>query len=66
MNIGLTCTKDEVKFLIEIWSEEHISEQLSKTHENTEVYKVFSERLNETGFNFSVEHIKWFNYNNYS
>lgn len=51
MNRGLTWTKDEVKCLIDIWSDEHISEQLSKTHINTEVYKVFSKHVNEMGFN---------------
>lgn len=53
----------EVKCVIEIWSDKHISVQLSKMHKNTEAYKVFSECLKEMGFNQSVEHI---NFNNYS
>lgn len=31
--------------------DKHISDQLSKTHKNPEVYKAFSERLKEMGFN---------------
>lgn len=55
MNRGLTWSSAEVKCLIDIWSDEHIAEQLCKTHKNTEIYKVFSERLQDMGYNRSIE-----------
>lgn len=55
INRGLTWSRDEIKCLIEIWSDEHIAQQLSRTHKNTEIYLLFSERLKQKGFNRSVE-----------
>lgn len=44
-----------MRCLIEIWSNESISQLLEKVHKNTEVFKLFSEKMKENGFNRTVE-----------
>ncbi|KAL2077906.1 hypothetical protein ACEWY4_025591 [Coilia grayii] len=55
VNRGLTWSAEEVQFLIDIWAEENISSMLDTTHKNTAVFKIFSDRLREKGFNRTIE-----------
>lgn len=55
MSRGRTWSNEEVKCLINIWSDEQVSKILEKTHKNAEVFKMFSDQLTECGFNRSVE-----------
>nr|XP_055051220.1 uncharacterized protein LOC129437078 [Misgurnus anguillicaudatus] len=50
-----TWSCEEVRNLIEIWSDEHIRSQLSKTHKNSAVFSFFSKQLRDRGFHCSVE-----------
>ncbi|CAM4735686.1 unnamed protein product [Leuciscus chuanchicus] len=52
---GQTWSSEEVRSLIEIWSDDHIRSQLSKTHKNSEIFGLFSKQLRERGFQRSVE-----------
>uniref|UniRef100_A0A672GFN0 C2H2-type domain-containing protein n=1 Tax=Salarias fasciatus TaxID=181472 RepID=A0A672GFN0_SALFA len=55
MNRGQTWSKEEIRCLIEIWADEHISAQLSSTHKNADIFKLFSKQMREHGFQRSVE-----------
>ncbi|XP_073722019.1 uncharacterized protein [Misgurnus anguillicaudatus] len=52
---GQTWSCEEVRNLIEIWSDEHIRSQLSKTHKNSVVFSLFSKQLRDREFHCSVE-----------
>ncbi|XP_074521445.1 uncharacterized protein LOC141798294 [Halichoeres trimaculatus] len=52
---GQTWSYEEVRCLLDIWSEENISQLLEKVHKNTEVFKIFSEKMKENGFTRTVE-----------
>ncbi|KAL2082804.1 hypothetical protein ACEWY4_022622 [Coilia grayii] len=54
-NRGQTWACEEIQALIDIWSDEYISEQLSATHKNSEIYAIFSKQLREKGYNRSPE-----------
>uniref|UniRef100_A0A3B4BAC8 Myb/SANT-like DNA-binding domain-containing protein n=1 Tax=Periophthalmus magnuspinnatus TaxID=409849 RepID=A0A3B4BAC8_9GOBI len=47
---GQTWSEEEVKALIEIWSDENICQLLVTTHKNNEVYKLISEKMKAVGF----------------
>ncbi|KAL2102331.1 hypothetical protein ACEWY4_001499 [Coilia grayii] len=49
-NRGETWTHKETKCLIDIWSDEHIQQQLSTTHKNSCIYALFSKQLREKGY----------------
>lgn len=55
VNGGLTWGTEKVQSLIDIWAEESISSMLENTHKNAAVFKIFSDRLREYGFNRSVD-----------
>jgi len=44
---------EEVQSLIEIWSDDHIRSQLSKTTKNGKIFTLFSKQLREKGFHNS-------------
>ncbi|XP_048048605.1 uncharacterized protein LOC125269701 isoform X2 [Megalobrama amblycephala] len=52
---GQTWSCEEVRSLIEIWTDDHIRSQLSKTHKNSAILSLFSKQLRERGFDRSVE-----------
>ncbi|KAM6943609.1 uncharacterized protein FYW49_006435 [Xenentodon cancila] len=54
MSRGQTWSSEEVQALMDIWSEEYISRLLVATHKNSEVFKLFSEKMAERGFNRSL------------
>ncbi len=60
MSRGSTWGDEEIRFLIEIWSDDYIKTQLEKTHKNNETFNLFSERMRERGFNRTGEecHLK--------
>uniref|UniRef100_A0A3B4AEE9 Myb/SANT-like DNA-binding domain-containing protein n=1 Tax=Periophthalmus magnuspinnatus TaxID=409849 RepID=A0A3B4AEE9_9GOBI len=47
---GQTWSEEEVKALIEIWSDQNICQLLVTTHKNNEVYKLISEKMKAVGF----------------
>ncbi|KAK7898742.1 hypothetical protein WMY93_019595 [Mugilogobius chulae] len=47
---GQTWSEEEVKALIDIWSDENISQLLVTTHKNNEVFKLISEKMEALGF----------------
>lgn len=53
MSRGQTWGSDEVKALLEIWAEDNISKLLVETHKNTDVFKLFSNKLKERGIDRS-------------
>ncbi|XP_049917254.1 interferon-induced protein 44-like isoform X2 [Epinephelus moara] len=54
MSRGQTWSFEEVQALIDIWSEDYMSQLLVATHKNYEVFKLFSERMAARGFNRSA------------
>ena len=52
---GQTWSYEEVRCLLDIWNAENISQLLEKVHKNTEVFKIFSEKMKANGFNRTVE-----------
>lgn len=52
---GPSWSEEETQCLLDIWSDEFISTQLSTTHKNSKVYAEFARRLVEQGFNRSGE-----------
>uniref|UniRef100_A0A3B3R4G7 Myb/SANT-like DNA-binding domain-containing protein n=1 Tax=Paramormyrops kingsleyae TaxID=1676925 RepID=A0A3B3R4G7_9TELE len=54
-NRGETWSAEEIKCLIDIWSDEHIQKQLSTTHKNSCIYALFSKQLREKGYPRTVE-----------
>lgn len=40
-------TQEEIRCLIDIWSDKHIKEQLATTHKNSDIYALFSKHLRE-------------------
>ncbi len=53
--LGQSWGCEEVRSLIEIWSNDHIKSQLSKAHKNSAVFSLFSKQLRVRGCNRSVE-----------
>ncbi len=60
MNRGSTWGDEEIRFLIEIWSDDYIKTQLERIHKNNETFNLFSERMRERGFDRTGEqcHLK--------
>ena len=60
MSRGSTWAEEEIRYLISIWSDENIKSQLENTHKNANMYKLFSERMKERGYERTAEqcHLK--------
>ncbi|XP_061600715.1 uncharacterized protein LOC133463277 isoform X1 [Cololabis saira] len=54
MSRGQTWSSEEVQALMHIWSEEYVSRLLLATHKNSEVFRLFSEKMAERGFHRSL------------
>ncbi|MGH0121653.1 UNVERIFIED_CONTAM: hypothetical protein FKN15_064322 [Acipenser sinensis] len=54
-NRGMLWGSEEIEALLEIWADTHIQMLFANTHKNTKVFKVFSSRLKERGFNITSE-----------
>lgn len=52
---GTLWSVDEVRYLLDVWGEEHIKSMMENKHKNAEVFSLFSERLKEKGSIRSVE-----------
>lgn len=55
MSCGLDWCCEEVKYLMDIWTDDHISQILDTTHKNSEVFKIVSEQIKERSFECSVQ-----------
>ncbi|KAL2081739.1 hypothetical protein ACEWY4_023592 [Coilia grayii] len=60
MSRGQTWAEEEIRTLVDIWADVHISEMLDRTHKNADVFAVFSDKMREKGFTRSPEqcHLK--------
>ncbi|KAG9273583.1 trihelix transcription factor GT-3a-like, partial [Astyanax mexicanus] len=60
MNRGLTWTSNEVQCLLDVWADDYICQLLQTTPKKSEVFKMFSKRMKERGFDHSPEqcHVK--------
>uniref|UniRef100_A0A3B1ILQ3 Myb/SANT-like DNA-binding domain-containing protein n=1 Tax=Astyanax mexicanus TaxID=7994 RepID=A0A3B1ILQ3_ASTMX len=60
MNRGLTWTSNEVQCLLDVWADDYICQLLQTTPKKSEVFKMFSKRMKERGFDRSPEqcHVK--------
>ncbi|KAK7175607.1 hypothetical protein R3I93_002515 [Phoxinus phoxinus] len=50
MSRGLTWSVEETSCLINIWAEAHVAQLLERTHKNTDVFNMFTERMKERGY----------------
>ncbi|XP_013874664.1 trihelix transcription factor GT-3a, partial [Austrofundulus limnaeus] len=55
MSRGQTWNNEETLCLLDIWTDEHITNLLEKTHKNAVVFSMFSEKMKERGFKRSPE-----------
>ena len=52
---GSTWSDKETRYLLNIWSEQKIQEELDNSTRNTHVYSTISRKMGESGFNRPVE-----------
>lgn len=52
---GALWSRDEVEFLLEIWADDAIQDELEKTHKNSKIYSKIRDVLNSRGFNRTTE-----------
>ncbi len=50
LNRWLIWSSEEIRRLLDIWADDHRVQQLEETHENHEIFKMFSKQLKERGF----------------
>ncbi|KAM4537984.1 uncharacterized protein V3H82_023750 [Fundulus diaphanus] len=54
MSRGQTWSHEEIKALIDVWSDENISELLVTTHKNSEIFKLISKEMGALGFTRTI------------
>lgn len=52
---GALWSRVEVEFLLEIWADDTIQDELDKTHKNSKIYSKIRDVLNSRGFNRTTE-----------